>query len=242
MRRTFIRCFGIAALMLSSVAALATPALPKPFVATYAVTFRGLNGGTLRMELRPDSQPRRYILETRANPSTLARLVISSDAFERTTLELTDKGLRPVLWELDDGKSGNKGDGRLEFDWTQNVASGTYEGQPVRLPLEQDMQDRLSIQLGVMTRLMQGQEPGTIAMVNGDSIRHYTYERKQTETIQSAVGDLDTIVYESTRPNSSRVSRVWHAPKLDYIAARAEQVRKGKVETVMTLTELKTSE
>ena len=242
MRRTFTRCLGIAALMLSSAAALASPALPKPFVATYAVTFRGLNGGTLQMELRPDSQPQRYILETRAHPSTLARLVISSSAFERTTLELTDSGLRPVLWELDDGKSGNKGDGRLEFDWTRNIVSGTYEGQPVRLPLEPNMQDRLSIQLGVMITLMQGQEPGTIGMVNGDSIRHYTYERKQAAKIQSELGELETVVYESTRPNSSRVSRVWHAPKLDYIAARAEQVRKGKIETVMTLTELKTSE
>ena len=60
--------------------------------------------------------------------------------------------------------------------------------------------------------------------------------------VQSELGELETVVYESTRPNSSRVSRVWHAPKLDYIAARAEQVRKGKVETVMTLTQLKTSE
>lgn len=242
MRRISLRCLAISVLMLSGASAFATSALPKPFVATYAVTFRGLNGGTLRMELRPGQQPQRYILETQANPSTLARLVISSDAFERTTLEVTDRGLRPLLWELDDGKSGNKGDGRLEFNWAENVVTGTYEGKPVRLTLEAGMQDRLSIQLGVMTSLMQGNEPGTIAMVNGDSIRHYTYERKRSETIASDVGSLDTIVYESTRPNSNRVSRVWHAPGLEYLAARAEQIRKGKVETVMTLVEVQTSE
>ena len=99
------------------------------------------------------------------------------------------------------------------------------------------MLDRLSIQLGAMTSLLQGQEPGTIAMVNGDNIRHYTYTRGKTETVQSRLGALDTVVYESTRPNSNRISRVWHAPSLEFIAARAEQIRKGKVETVMTLVE-----
>ncbi|MBB6091417.1 hypothetical protein HNQ60_000263 [Povalibacter uvarum] len=234
----FARSLAIASLVFMSFATQATATLPKPFVATYAVTFRGLNAGTLRMEFRQDSSPQRYVLETRASPSALASFVVSSAAFERTILEVTPDGLRPVQWELDDGKSGNKGDGQLTFNWTDLTVSGSYEGQPVKLALEPGMQDRLSIQLGAMTSLLQGHEPGTIAMVNGDNIRHYTYTRGKTETVQSKLGALDTVVYESTRPNSNRISRVWHAPSLEFIAARAEQIRKGKVETVMTLVEL----
>ncbi len=231
----FARSFAIASLAFMSFTTQATATVPKPFVATYAVTFRGLNAGTLRMEFRHDSNPQRYVLETRANPSALASFVISSAAFERTILEVTPDGLRPVQWELDDGKSGNKGDGQLSFNWSDLTVSGSYEGQPVKLALEPGMQDRLSIQLGAMTSLLQGHEPGTIAMVNGDNIRHYTYKRGRAETVQSKLGALDTVVYESTRPNSNRISRVWHAPSLEFIAARAEQIRKGKVETVMTL-------
>lgn len=219
--------------MMSS--AHATPAVPQPFVATYSVSFRGIGAGTLRMEWRRDGQSNRYVFETHANPSTLARLVVSDTAFERTTLELTDDGLRPLSWAADDGRSGEKGNGSLQFDWTAKIASGTYDGQPVKLPLEPGMQDRLSIQIGAMVALIGGHEPGTIAMINGDSIRHYTYTRGQSETVQSKLGALETIVYESTRPNSNRVSRVWHVPSLEYLPARAEQVRKGKVETVMTL-------
>ena len=43
------------------------------------------------------------------------------------------------------------------------------------------------------------------------------------------------MIYESTRDGSSRVSRFWLAPQFDYAPVRAEQIRKGKVETVMTL-------
>lgn len=212
----------------------ASPRVPQPFVASYAVTYRGLSGGTLRMEWRQEGH-NRYVFETTAKPSTLARLVVSGDAFERTTLELTPQGLRPLSWEANDGRSGAKGDGKLQFDWNANTVSGTYEGEPVKLPLEPGMQDRLSIQIGVMAALAGGTEPGTIAMVNGDNIRHYTYTRGRTEPVQSKLGTLDAVIYESTRPNSNRLSRVWHVPSLEYLPARAEQIRKGKVETVMTL-------
>jgi hypothetical protein len=216
--------------------------LPKPFVATYAVSFRGLDGGLLVMEWSKDTQPGRYVFETHANPSALASFFVSGNAFERTTLEATDEGLRPLLWVADDGKSGHKGDGRLEFNWNDHVVSGSYEGNAVKLPLEPGMEDRLSIQLGVMAALLQGHAPGTIAMVNGDSIRHYTYTAGKTESVSSKLGTFEAVTYESTRPNSNRVSRVWHAPALEYIPVRAEQIRKGKVETVMELVALKTGD
>ena len=242
MRQTtsiLVRILGVMLVLAAATPLRAAPTLPQPFVATYAVSFRGISAGTLTMEWRRDTQPDRYVFETKANPSTLAKLVVSDSAFERTQLEVTDDGLRPLSWEANDGRSGVKGDGKLEFDWTSKTVSGTYEGESVKFPLEPGMQDRLSIQLGVMASLLAGHEPGTIAMINGDSIRHYTYTRGKSEPVQSKLGTLETVVYESTRPNSNRLSRVWHTPSLEYLPARAEQIRKGKVETVMTLIEVK---
>jgi hypothetical protein len=239
--RLFLRYrTSFALIMLAMISSTqATPAVPQPFIATYHVSFRGIGAGTLRMEWRRDSGSDRYVFETRANPSALAKLVVSDSAFERTTLELTPDGLRPLSWEADGGRSGEKGNGKLVFDWNANTVTGTDEGNPVKLALEPGIQDRLSIQIGVMMSLINGEEPGTIAMINGDSVRRYTYTRGKSETIRSPeMGPLETIVYESTRPNSNRLSRVWHVPSLEYLPARAEQVRKGKIETVMTLIEI----
>lgn len=230
-----IRVPAIALGLVLTTSVDATATALKPFTATYAVSFRGIEGGTLRMELRHDAKSGHYIFETRASPSTLARLFISRDASERTVLEMTPQGMRPVSWEADDGKSGNKGDGKLQFNWETKTVTGTFEGKPVSLALEPGVLDRQSIQIGAMAALLSGQEPGTIAMVNGDTIRHYTYTRGKTESVDTKLGRLEAIIYESTRPNSSRVSRVWHAPSLEYLPVRAEQIRKGKVETVMTL-------
>ncbi|MFL6576119.1 MAG: DUF3108 domain-containing protein [Povalibacter sp.] len=224
--------------LLSASAAHAQSKIPEPFTATYAVTFRGISGGNLIMQWRHDAQNGHYIFETHANPSTLARLFVSGAAYERTTLETTPEGVRPIQWEVDDGKSGDKNDGKLEFNWSAKTATGTYEGKPVSLQLEPGMVDRQSIQIGVMINLLRGEEPGSVDMVNGDSVRRYTYTRIKTESVTTKLGTFDAVVYESTRPNSSRVSRVWHAAALGFVPVRAEQVRKGKVETVMELIEL----
>lgn len=228
--------------LLGQAAGAAPAAVPPPFTATYEVTFRGLRGGTLNMQLKRGEQPGRYIFETHANPTTLARLFISSDAMERSVLETTDTGTRPLSWVADDGKSSKKGDGKLQFDWPAQRVTGEIEGKPVSLPTEAGLQDRMSIQVGVISQLLQGKEPGTIAMIDDERIKHYTYTRSGTTQLDTELGSYDAVIYESTRPGSSRVSRVWHAPSLDYVPVRMEQVRKGKVETVMTLIELKRGE
>lgn len=222
--------------MTAAVAAHAQPAtLPPPFKATYAVSYRGLQGGKLTMQWSREGESNRYMFETRVDPTMLASLFISDNAVERSEVEATATGVRPLRWETDDGKSGQKGDGKLTFDWASHKVTGTYKGKAVELPLTAGVEDRLSIQISVMSALLQNREPGNISFVNGDDIREYTYTRGKTETMQSKLGPVETVIYESTRPGSDRLSRFWHAPSLDYVPVRLEQVRKGKVETVMEL-------
>lgn len=223
---------------LAQTDAPAPTSAPHPFSATYVVAYRGIEGGMLRMDLRQDAATGHYVFETHVNPNMLARLFIGRDAVERTVLELTPQGMRPLSWETNDGKSGSKGDGQLQFDWQTRRVTGSYEGKPVDLPLAPGTRDRLSIQIVAMTALLRGEQPGTISMVNGDSIKEYTYTRGATEMLDTQLGKLDTVIFESTRKGSNRVSRVWHAPSLEYLPVRAEQIRKGKVETVMTLVKL----
>jgi hypothetical protein len=224
----FMAIFGVA------VAQADVPAL-HPYVATYAVSYRGIEAGTISMHLTRDANTNRYIFETRANPSMLARLVVGRDAVERTIVEPTADGIRPVQWHLEDGKNGKDGDGDLTFDWSANKVTGEYEGKPVDLPTQPGLQDRLSIQLAVTAALAQGREPTSIVMVNGDKTRDYSYTRGANAQVDTKIGKQDTIIYESTRPGSNRVSRMWHAPALQFLPVRAEQIRKGKVETVMEL-------
>jgi hypothetical protein len=209
-------------------------AAPRPFVATYEVSYRGIGAGTLTFTLSRDPATGQYTYETSANPSMLARFVIGRSALERSVMEIGPQGVRPLEWHFEDGKSGD-GDGALHFDWSANKATGKVGDKNVDLALEPGVQDRQSMQISVATTLLRGQEPGAISLIDDNRVKRYNYERQRTETLDSKLGKLDTVVYQSTREGSNRLSRFWLVPKLEYVAARAEQVRKGKVETVMVL-------
>jgi len=231
-----------AALLASTLFATAAPAqsqgpavLPKPFTATYAVTFRGMRAGNLTFKLARTPGTNRYTYETTADPSMLARIMISGAALERSVMEIGPDGVHPVDWYFDDGKSGTARDGKLHFDWQKNVATGTIENQKIDLPLEPGLQDRLSIQIDVVTSLLRGEEPGAIPLIDDNRIKRYSYTKLGPAVAETELGKLDSVMYESTREGSNRQSRFWLVPKMEYVAARAEQIRKGKVETVMVL-------
>jgi hypothetical protein len=230
---------ALALILTALTAAAEGAATPRPFTATYEVSYRGIRAGTLTFTLQQDAASSRYIYETRASPSGLARLVVSRSALERSVMQIDADGVRPLEWRVEDGKAGEKADGFLQFDWANGVAVGRIEGEDIRIPTEPDMQDRLSIQVAVVTALLNGRTPGVYPLIDDNRVKRYTYTKKEPARVDSKLGPLDTIVYESTRAGSSRVSRFWLTPQFDYAPARAEQIRKGKVETVMTLVEWK---
>jgi hypothetical protein len=211
---------------------------PAPFTATFLAEYRGIEGGTLTFTFAHEADDR-YSYETHVNPGLLARFFVSASAVERSVMTIDANGVHPQNWKVDDGKPGNKEDGELQFDWAGGHVRGTIKGKPVDLAAESGLQDRISVQIAVMTALVRGVDPGTIPMVDDDHIKYYQYKKTRSETIDTKMGKIETVVYEGTRENSNRVSRFWLAPSMGYAPIRAEQERKGKVETVMTLVELK---
>lgn len=235
MRKWFSVLTAMLAMTLLNASAHAEAALPRPFSATYTVSYRGIGAGTVTFDFAHDAATGRYIYETHASPTALARLFVSRAAMERSVMEIDEAGTRPIDWQLDDGKSGKADDGELHFDWSRKRVTGVIEGENVELDTEPGTQDRSSISIAVTTALLRGVEPGTIPLIDDNRIKRYTYTKKETATVDSAVGKLETVIYESTREGSNRTARFWMAPSLEFLPVRAEQIRKGKVETVMIL-------
>lgn len=236
------RLFACSLLTLGSLASAVHAAdvvaeVLKPSVATYSVEFRGINAGTIAFTLR-STAPDQFVYESRSNARGVARLVIRNEVHEASTFALVDGGLRPVSYLLDDGSSDTSKDTRLEFDWPAGRARGQHENQPLELALAAGLQDRMSVQVFVMRQLAAGQEPGQLAFIDRNEIKSYRYTKEGTERLKTAAGEVDTVIYSSTREGSSRVSKIWYAPSLGYTPVRAEQVRRGNVETILTLSKL----
>lgn len=199
--------------------------------ATYTVKYRGVSGGMLHVTLRSE-EPGRLVYESRPEPGMFARALIGPGAVERSEMVMEGNAVRPLAWSSDDGRGG-KDNGRLDFDWEAGTVHGTMKGEEVELPAKDGLQDRLSLQVAVLIALQRGEEPGTIAMVDGNEVKSYSYTRVGSRRLSTFAGTFDTVLYESTRPGSRRLSRIWHAPELGYVPVRVERLREGRVESVM---------
>jgi len=230
----FVLVFIVLSLPFTATAPAAGPVTPTPYAATYAVKYRGLSVGQLHSRLISVGAEK-FIFETRATPALLARLFVGGEAVERSVMRITEEGVRPLSWSVEDGKPGDKEDGALEFDWEANRVRGTVKGERVDRPAEPGLQDRLSLQVAVMTALLHGREPGTMPMIEGDRIKHYRISRTGSGRIETEAGTFETVQYEITRQGSSRRTRSWLAPALGYVPVHIERVRDGRIETVTEL-------
>ncbi len=219
------------ALLASLLLLLALPAVAaataglRPFVATFAIDYGNLGVGTGRLELRHDDEPGRWVFESRSQARGLARLVIDSEVQQRSILSIDDAGVRPLHYRLDDGTAKTGRDVTLEFDWTAGRVTGTAEREAVDVNTTPGLQDALTMQLAAMHELAAGRRPQRFTMIEKQTPKVYAFEFLRSERLETAQGELDTLVYRSAREGSDRYTLQWFAPALGWLSVRSEQHR-----------------
>ncbi|MGA0001276.1 MAG: DUF3108 domain-containing protein [Steroidobacteraceae bacterium] len=218
-------------LVIATLAALVTVpghAELAPFVAAYEVKYANFEAGRSTLRLAPAEAPGQWRMESTADATGLARLVAGGTLTQVSTVEVRGEQVRPVRFSFDDGMSRVDEDIDLTFDWAGKHVRGKAKGEPVDLELVADLQDMVSVQLRVMLALQAGSMPATLPLIDSNKIKTYRYTEVRRERLKTAAGEFDTVVYESTRDGSDRITRSWLAPALGYLTVQMEQERRGR--------------
>lgn len=231
------RCFAALAAVLLLPAAHAADWAPTPFHATYSVQWKGFNAGTSTLDLqRTGADTWRY--DSRNLARGLFRIAIPDAVTQTSELRFANGRPQPLTFRGDDGSDSTARDVSLDFDWQRRRVTGTAENRPVDLAIPPDVQDPMSIQLAQMHAAATGATPVRFPAVDKDRIKEYEFTRTGAEKLKTALGEFDTLVFESRRRGSSRVIRLWMAPALDYLPVRAERRKGDKPEFAMAIREL----
>ena len=230
-----LRAWALLWLIIISVSA-ASPASAdalKPFSASYGWSWHGavIAVSTLKLERHEGDT---WVYSSSSEPRGLGNLYPMRPKL-RSVLRVTDQGVQPLSYHATDGTSANERGADVTFDWDSGRASGVYEGVKVDLALQNGLQDDLSIQIALLFALRQGRAPGELSMIDKNSIRDYSYQREGTQTIDTKLGRIETVVYASHHQGSPRVTRFWCAPARGYVPVRVEQKRLDKVEWIMEI-------
>jgi hypothetical protein len=203
----------------------------KPFKAAYTAEWKGMTAGESVLELRRG--PGDAFQYTSTNSARGMFRIAFPDALTQTsTFRLVNGVIVPVSFTGSDEKQRPID---LRFDWEQKRLTGTAKETVVDLELPAGTQDPMSLQIESLRKLATTAPLTNVSMVDGNKIKAFELAREGTERIETALGELDTVVYVSRRAGSDRVTRTWVAPALGYLPVKAVRTRGKKTEFTLLI-------
>ena len=203
---------------------------PAPFVATYSIGWHGITAGSSTLELR-ETAPQLYLYTSTDSASGVFRLAFPRPLRQSSRFRITADGVEPLDFQA--GGAGN--DVMAQFDWKSRRVTGMAKGKLLALKLQPGTQDPLSVQIAIMLALQAQNAPESFWMLNTDEVDRFQYVRHEQTTLDTPLGKLQTILYTSHQPGSSKTTYLWLAPVLHYMPARAEQRVKGKAQVSLEI-------
>lgn len=226
-----LRSWLLASVALGVATAHADPIDLKPFRANYTAEWKGMSAGNSVLELR--TGPGGTFTYTSTNTARgLFKMAFPEALSQTSTFRVTDGKVVPLTFRGADEKQREI---NLTFDWTNLKVTGVAKERTVDLALPADAHDPMSLQIATLRDLAKGSISPTVWMIDGDKLKEYEMKREATERIDTALGELDTVVYTSRRANSDRITKTWVAPALGYLPVKAERIRGKKVEVTLRI-------
>jgi hypothetical protein len=226
-----LRSAFLALFALGFATANADPIDLKPFRASYVAEWKGMTAGNSVLELRPAGGDT-YAYTSTNTARGLFRMAFPDALAQTSTFRVSDGKIVPLTFRGADEKQREV---NLTFDWTKLKVTGVAKEHAVDLALPADAQDPMSLQIATLRDLAAGNIKPTAWMVDLDKLKDYEMRKEGTERIETALGQLDTVIYTSRRPNSDRVTKTWVAPVLGYLPVKAERLKGKKVEFTLKI-------
>jgi hypothetical protein len=221
----------LAVLLLGSLAAQADPVDLQPFKAVYNAEWKGLTAASSTLTLMKSGTDG-YLYSSVSSARGMFRLAFSETITQASTFRLVEGRVVPVTFTGTDEKERPI---NLSFDWQRKRVTGVAKGHAVDLELPEGAQDPMSLQIASLRNLASANLGDHVWLVDSDKLKEYELHREGTARIETALGELDTVIYTSKNASSDRIMRTWVAPALGYLPVRAERLRGTKLEFALLI-------
>ena len=214
-------------LLATGQAAHADPIDLKPFRATYVAEWKGMSAANSIVELKHvDGDIYTYSSVNTARG--VFRMAFPDALSQTSTFKIINGRVVPQLFGGMDEKERPI---NLTFDWQNKRITGVAKERAIDLELPEGTQDAMSLQIASLRDLAAGNLKGSVWMIDATKLKEYELLLEGKARIDTALGELDTVIYSSKRVGTSdRLTRTWVAPALGYLPVKAESIRGKKVE------------
>lgn len=219
----YARCLRALVAWLLAVPAITLAAELKPYSAVYETSYKLLSArGERSVEARGDGT---WQIRSSAR-------VLNFDMRESATFSLRKNRLVPLTYQVENPFSEGRNQ-QLTFDWSKNTVSDAVSG--LQHPLAANTFDKLSYQLQLQLNACadpayRGED---FRLVDRKRIKSYRAEVVGRETLQTALGPLNTVHLKLFRPGrESDGDEVWLATDWQCLLVQLQQNDDGDSHTL----------
>jgi hypothetical protein len=126
----------------------------------------------------------------------------------------------------------------VHFTPGSDTIRSLYKGDWYDLPYKDETLDRMSQLEQLRLTLLNDPTPKediSVRIADGRKIKDYKLLFRGEETVQTAMGPVETLHFERIHDDPERKSNTWVAPSLDYLMVKTVHVEDGQpVEVILT--------
>ncbi|MEW5249312.1 DUF3108 domain-containing protein [Microbulbifer discodermiae] len=201
----------------------------RPFNAVYQASYNGLGVEATRKLTGRDNNWR---LDFNADS-----IFAGIDEYSRFVLH--GDQLRPLHYEYKKSGLGRGREIALNFEAEQRRVVNLTNPKRSLEEVPQDVQDKLSYQLQLALDIAAGKEKLEYRVADGRKIRAYKFSVVGTETLQTPMGQVETIKVQRLREgDAQRETVIWFAPAWNYALVKLWQQEEDGKSYQIALTEL----
>ena len=215
----FVLCCSLSSLLHAAQAASHNqPETLSPYSAEYTASYNGLPISMVRTLAATDEG---FSLSTKA--SNLLGAIT-----EEETLTLNNGQIHPQHYQYQRAIMGKKRRETSTFDPDAQKIVNIYKDETVELAYNPQTLSPLSYQFQMQLDLLHGKTVLNYPVASRGHIKNYQYSIIREETIDTPLGQLDTVVVERQRDSDERETFLWLAPKLQFLPVKLLQNEEGE--------------
>ena len=200
---------------------------PRPYQLSYEVYRNGKLVGQAEANMQQQGE-RWSIRGAGSGTRGLGRLLGVTDE-EQVEGYFLDGRFRPDRFSHHSRLAGLNDNWSAQFNWQDNTVAITKDDDVLSLDMGPGALDKLSVKVELQRRLREQDPDLHFFEVRDDEIRPQTYRALPPQQLETSLGCLNTIPVELVNTGSTRYSRSWQAPELDFLTVRLER---GKTDGV----------
>lgn len=210
-------------------------AIPSDFQAIYDANIKQAQG-QLRSELISNNDDT-YSFEMVTNATGIWKMLANGSVSEKSLFKIDKGALKSIQYNLDNSIRNIKSE--VLFDWKNNKIQGLYKERIINLSLEEQVIDRVLLQLQIINAIREDDDLKLITILDKDVLKNIVIKRgNETEVIGVPFGKFDSIKIEHSKTDSEKINTLWLAKELDYIPVKLTQTENGRTTFTAELRDL----